>query len=145
MKGKKDIAYYFIIFGGLLVVLWGLLHILIISVVSTELTSSGVDAEIVSLITLSYVGVVIMISLSGLTIILADIYGIKKEEKWAYYVELSQGILYGIVTLLLATMQPRVSVIGFSADLILILAITTDACISAFILVPLVILYKDFF
>jgi len=86
-----------------------------------------------------------MITLSGLLIILAFFFGILKQEKWAWYFELSQGILYAVVTLLLIIMQPRVSVLGFTSEIILFLAILTDACIALFILVPLAVNHDNFF
>jgi len=144
MKDKKEIASYSIIFGGILIIVWGLLHALIISVVNSELNSSNVDQGIISLVTLSYLGIVVMISLNGIIVILTALFGIKKGEKWAYYLTFSQGLLFSFVTILLVTLQPKFSILTFSAEFVLLLAIATDLAISVLILVPLII-WKDEF
>ena len=143
MKDKKQLASYSIILAGLLILLWGLLHVFIITVVNDELIASNVDNNIKSLITLSYLGIVVMISISGLIVIYSAIVGIKNGAKWAYFICFSQGLLYSFVTILLVSFQPQVSVLGFAADFVLILAILTDLAISVLILVPLIIFRKD--
>jgi len=144
MKDKKQLASYSIILAGFGILCWGLLHCAIITVVNEELLTSNVDEGIRSLITLSYLGIVVMISISGLIVIYSAIAGIKNGEKWAYYICLSQGFLYTFVTILLISFQPQVSVLGFAADFVLILAILTDLAISILILVPLIVYRKEF-
>ena len=69
--------------------------------------------------------------------------GIKTGEKWAYFISLSQGLLFGFITILLIILQPKVPVLNFSADLILLLAILTDLAITILILAPLIIWRKE--
>ena len=143
MKDKKELTSYSIIFAGLLIIVWGLLHAFIVSVVNDEFIASNVDNDIRSLITLSYLGITVMISTNGLIVIYSAIKGIKTGAKWAYYICLSQGLLFSFVTILLVSFQPRVSVLGVPADFVLILAILTDLAISVLILVPLIIFRMD--
>jgi len=143
MKDKKELTSYSIILAGLLIIMWGLLHVFIIPVVNEELLTSNVDHDIKSLITLSYLGIVVMISITGLIVIYSAIAGIRKGEKWAYYICFSQGLLFTFVTILLISFQPQVSVLGFAADFVLVLAILTDLAISVLILVPLIVFRKN--
>ncbi len=144
MKDKKDLAVIAITLSGILMIIWGLLHILIMISVGEELIFSNVDINIISLITLSYLGIVVMISLNGFIVIYAAIKGIKTGEKWAYIFTLSQGFLFCFVTILLCILQPKVSVLDFPAELILALAIITDLAISVLILGPLLLWCKEF-
>ena len=83
--------------GGVLIVLWGVLHIFIIPEIQTALIDADVDQSIISLVSLSYLGIVVMISSSGLLVILAALLGIQKGEKWAYFFVLTQGIIFWVV------------------------------------------------
>lgn len=144
MEKRKLLEWCFILSGSL-IILWGTLHIFMIHEITEVLMGSAVNQNYIVLINLSYTGIVIMIDLSGIMVIVSAIKGIKNNEKWAYSLEFSQGILYGIVTFLLIIMQPKVSILGFNPEFILVLAIITDLCISILIIVPLLLLKKDFF
>ena len=142
---KKKISMYTISIASIMIIIWGLLHSQIIPVASEELTSAGVDSELISLIILSYAGITIMITLNGLMTIYSAIIGIKNGKKWAYIICALQGALYCVVTILLGTLQPRVSLLNMTGDQILIMAITLDAIIALLILVPLLLWYREFF
>ncbi|MHA1272944.1 MAG: hypothetical protein ACTSVV_18240 [Promethearchaeota archaeon] len=139
---KKEILSILVIFGGILIIFWGILHAIIIAEIRDELFTKSVSNEIISLITLSYIGIVIMISLNGFLVIIAVNTGLKRNDKLAFIYLLSQGILFAIVSILLIVLQPKISVMGFSGDFILFLAIFTDVCISLLILIPIMILTK---
>ena len=143
MNDKKKIAFISCLLGGLLILIWGIFHGVLIPIVNIELTTSGVDQGFISLITLSYCGVAVMISINGLLVLYSSYFGIKKGEKWGYFICLSQGIMFSFVTILLITLQPRIAILIFSEDFILILAIVWDFAISLLILGPLLIWYKE--
>ncbi len=142
MKDRLWFATYAIALGGILIVLWGVLHVFIISVVRDELIRKSVNENITSLITLSYLGVAVMISICGILVFYASFAGIKKEEKWAKIIAFSQACMFGFVTFLLIILQPKISVLGFSADFVLLLAIATDFFITFFILLGLFLTIK---
>lgn len=139
---KTELACYLITIGGILIIIWGLLHSLIIPVIQQELTSANVDTQIVSLITLSYLGIVVMISMGGVLVIYSAWFGVIKGEKWAWIVCFSHGALFAFVTILLITLQPKISILQFSGEVVLILAIGTDGFAALFILLPLIIWKK---
>lgn len=141
---KKELASYSVLLGGILIILWGILHVLIISEIQAVLHAADVDRGIINLISLSYLGIVVMISASGLLVILAALLGIKQGEKWAFYYVLSQGLIFCFVSMLLILLRPLVSVAGFEADFILYLAILTDVAITILTLGPLLIWRKEF-
>ncbi|MGQ4876855.1 MAG: hypothetical protein ACP6IY_22545 [Promethearchaeia archaeon] len=139
---KNEILSILIFFSGILIIFWGILHAIIIAEIRDELFTKSVSNEIISLITLSYIGIVIMISLNGFLVIIAVNTGLKRNDKLAFIYLLSQGILFAIVSILLIVLQPKISVMGFSGDFILFLAIFMDVCISLLILIPIMILTK---
>ncbi len=143
MSDKKKIAFFSCFLGGVLILIWGIFHGVLVLIVNIELTASGVDRGFISLITLSYCGVAVMISINGLLVIYSSYIGIKNGEKWGYFICLSQGIMFSFVTLLLITLQPRIDILIFSEDFVLILAILWDLAISLLILGPLLIWYKE--
>jgi hypothetical protein len=144
LKDKKVLATTAVTFAGILMIIWGLLHGLIMITIREELIASNVDKNIISLVTLSYLGIMVMISVNGLVVIYVAMKGIKSGEKWAYFISISQGFLYSFVSVLLITLQPKVSVLNFPAEVILALAIFTDLAISVLILGPLIIWRKEF-
>lgn len=143
MSDKKKNAFFSCLLGGVLILIWGIFHGVLVPIVNIELTATGVDQGFISLITLSYCGVAVMISINGLLVIYSSYFGIKNAEKWGYFTCLSQGIMFSFVTILLITLQPRIAILIFSADFILILAIVWDLAISVLILGPLLLWYKE--
>ncbi|MHA1292553.1 MAG: hypothetical protein ACTSQJ_07800 [Promethearchaeota archaeon] len=145
MKEKKTLATFLIIIGGILIIIWGLLHVFIMLEIQSQLNNANVEGDIISLITLSYLGIIIMISINGLIVIFVAYYGIKMGAKWAFYIEISQGVLFAIVTILLISLQPKVTLLNFSSEFILLLAIATDLFIAILILLPLILWHNEFF
>ncbi|MHA1148511.1 MAG: hypothetical protein ACTSR8_09725 [Promethearchaeota archaeon] len=141
---KKTLAAYLITLGGVLIILWGILHVLIVPEIQRVLIKADVVEGIINLISLSYLGIVIMISVSGLLVIISALLGIKQGEKWAFYYVLTQGLIFGFVSIMLIALCPLVSVAGFEADFILFLAILTDIGIAVLTLGPLIIWHKEF-
>ena len=90
MTDKKKIASYSCLLGGIMILLWGILHAILVPVVNIELTGFGVEQGILSLITLSYCGVAVMISINGLLVIYSAYIGIMNGEKWGTIISISQ-------------------------------------------------------